>query len=72
LVVVVRNGAPLWVILAAVILVIMVAVAIVVLLLTKGTVVVLAIPGFSAESVILGLGLGVLLLAFKRRKRADA
>jgi len=69
--VLVRNGTPLWAILAAVILVVMVVVAVVVLLLTRGSVVVLAIPGFSTESVILGSALGILLLTFKRRKHAN-
>ena len=69
MVVVVRNGAPLWAILAAVILVVMVVVAVVILLLTRGTVLVLAIPGFPIESIILGTTLGLLLLAIKRRQR---
>jgi hypothetical protein len=68
MVVVVRNGTPVWAILAAVILVIMVAVAVVILLLTRGTVLVLAIPGFPTESVILGLSLGVLFLILGRRR----
>ncbi len=67
MVVVVRNGTPLWAILTAVILVIMVVVAVVVLLLTRGTVLVLAIPGFPIESIVLGSILGILLLILKRR-----
>jgi len=68
MVVVVRDRSPLWAVIAAVVLV-LAAVSILLLIITggRGTVFVVAIPGFPPESIVIGLLVGVLLLALKRR-----
>lgn len=68
MVVVVRDKSPLWAVIA-VILLLLTAVSILLLIMTggRGTVFVVAIPGFPPESILIGLLVGVLLLALKRR-----
>jgi len=68
LVVVVRDRFPTWA-LILVILLVLVAVAILTLVITggRGTVFVVAIPAFPPESIVIGLLVGVLLLALKRK-----
>ena len=68
MVVVVRDKSPLWAVIA-VILLVLAAVSILLLVITggRGTVFILAIPGFPPESIIIGLLVGVLLLALKRK-----
>ena len=68
MVVVVRDRSPLWAVIAVVLLV-LAAVSILLLIITggRGTVFVVAIPSFPPESIVLGLLVGVLLLALKRR-----
>lgn len=75
MVVVVGERTPVWAILAVVIVVILVVVAVLTLIFTggRGTLLVVAIPGFPAESIILGLALGAVLVIVKRvseKKRA--
>lgn len=67
--VVVGERTPMWAIIAVLMVVVLVVVAIVVFILTggRGTLLVVAIPGFPVESIILGLGLGVLLVLLKRK-----
>ncbi len=67
MVVVVRGGSSLWTILAAIILVVIIILSIILFLITKGTVLIVAIPGFPVESIILGLAAGTLLIALRRR-----
>lgn len=69
MVVVVGERTPLWAVLAVIIIVILAVVAVLVFILSggRGTVLVVAIPGFPTESIILGLALGVLLVALKRK-----
>jgi membrane protein implicated in regulation of membrane protease activity len=68
LVVVVRDRSPLWAVVAAILLV-LVAVAILLFIITggRGTVFVIAVPGFPPESIAIGLLLGVLLMVLKRK-----
>jgi membrane protein implicated in regulation of membrane protease activity len=68
LVVVVRDRSPLWAVIAAILLV-LVAVAILLFIITggRGTVFVIAVPGFPPESIAIGLLLGVLLMVLKRK-----
>jgi membrane protein implicated in regulation of membrane protease activity len=68
LVVVVRDRSPLWAVIAAILLV-LVAVAILLFIITggRGTVFVIAVPGFPPESIAIGLLLGVLLVVLKRK-----
>jgi membrane protein implicated in regulation of membrane protease activity len=68
LVVVVRDRSPLWAVIAAILLV-LVAVAILIFIITggRGTVFVIAVPGFPPESIAIGLLLGVLLVVLKRK-----
>ncbi len=68
MVVVVRDEPSIWVILAVVTLVLSIAALIFFFLITggRGTVLVLAIPGFPAESIVLGIALGVLLVVLRR------
>jgi hypothetical protein len=58
-------------ILFTLILVVMIVVGVVVFLLSRGTVVLVAIPGFPPEAIFVGLVLGLLLLAFKRARRSS-
>ncbi len=60
---------PLWAVLAVIIITILLVVAVLVYILSvgRGSVLVVAIPGFPTESIILGLTLGVLLVALKRK-----
>ncbi len=69
MVVVVGERTPIWAIVAVLIIVVMVVVAILVFVFTGGraTMLVVAIPGFLVESIILGLGLGVLLVLLMRK-----
>ncbi len=69
MVVVVGERTPLWAVLAVIIIVVLVVVAVLMFIVTggRGTLLVVAIPGFPAESIILGLALGVLLVILKRR-----
>ena len=57
-----------WVLILVMLLVV-VAVAILVFALTggRGTVLVVAIPGFPVESLLIGLMVGLLLIVFRRR-----
>jgi len=68
LVVVVRDGFPTWAVVFA-ILVLLVAVAVLVFVITggRGTVLVVAIPGFPVESILIGLVVGLLWVTLKRR-----
>jgi hypothetical protein len=67
MVVVVRDRSPLWAVIAAVLL-ILVAVSILLIITGgRGTVFVIAIPGFPPESIAIGLLLGVVLVILKRR-----
>jgi hypothetical protein len=67
MVVVVRGGPS---VLAAVLLliIVLIVVGLLVFLLTRGSVLVVAIPGFPVESVIMGLLVGAMLVAMKRRR----
>lgn len=69
MVVVVGERTPIWAIFAVILIVVLVVVAILVFMLSggRGTLLVLAIPGFPVESIILGLGLGLLLVLLKRK-----
>jgi len=73
LVVVGGERTPIWPIFAVLIIVVLVVVAILFFILTggKGTLLVVAIPGFPVESIILGLGLGVLLVLLKRKAASN-
>ena len=73
MVVVVGERTPIWAILAVLIIVVLVIVAILFFILTGGraTLFVVAIPGFPVESIILGLGLGVLLVLLKRKPASN-
>jgi len=65
---VVRDRFPTWALILAILLV-FVAVALLTLVITggRGTVFVVAIPGFPPESIVIGLLFGVLLVALKRK-----
>ena len=69
MVVVVGERTPIWPIFAVLIIVVLVVVAILLFIVTGGraTLLVVPIPGFPVESIILGLGLGVLLVLLKRK-----
>ena len=66
--VVVRDRFPTWAVILAILLVLIV-VAVLVFAITggRGTVLVVAIPGFPLESVAIGLVVGLLWLVLKRR-----
>ena len=68
MIVVVRDKSPAWAVIAAILLS-LAAVSILLLIITagRGTVFVVAIPGFPPESILIGLLVGVLLIALKRR-----
>jgi len=68
MVVVVRDKFPTWAVVLAIILV-LIAVAILTLAITggRGTVLVVAIPGFPLESLLIGLVVGLLWIVLKRR-----
>ncbi len=70
MVVVVEERTPVWAILAVIIIVISVVVGILFFVLTggRGTLLVVAIPGFPFESMALGIAAGVLLLFLKRTR----
>ena len=63
-----RNNFPTW---AAILLILLVTVAVAILGLIitggRGTVLVVAIPGFPVESLVIGLMIGVFLILFRRR-----
>lgn len=69
MVVVVGERTPLWAVLAIIIIVILVVVAVLAFVLSggRGTMLVVAIPGFPTESIVLGLAIGILLVALKRK-----
>ncbi|MGA3405205.1 MAG: hypothetical protein ABSD49_05700 [Candidatus Bathyarchaeia archaeon] len=73
MVVVVGGRTPIWPIFAVLIIVVLVVVAILLFILTggRGTLLVVAIPGFPVESIILGVGLGVLLVLLKRKPASN-
>ena len=66
--VVVRDRFPTWAVILTILLVLIV-VAVLVFAITggRGTVLVVAIPGFPLESVAIGLVVGLLWLVLKRR-----
>ena len=68
LVVVAKDRFPVWTVIAVMLLV-LVAVAILVFVITggKATVLVVAIPGFPFESIMVGLVVGLLWIVLKRR-----
>jgi amino acid transporter len=72
-VVVVRDRFPTWAAIFAILLV-LVAVAILVFVISggRGTVLVVAIPGFPLESIMIGLALGLLWVLLKRRSAKSA
>ncbi len=74
MVVVIGKGTPLWAVLAVIIVVILVVVAVLMFIVTggRGTLLVVAIPGFPVESIILGLALGALLVILKRISKKKA
>ena len=67
--VVVRDRSSLLIACAAIIVVLVVA-AISIILISggRGTVFVVALPGFPIESIIIGLAAGLLLVAVRRRR----
>jgi len=68
LVVVAKDRFPVWTVIVVMLLV-LVAVAILVFVITggKATVLVVAIPGFPFESIMIGLVVGLLWIVLKRR-----
>lgn len=71
MVIVVKDKTPLWAALAITTLVLVVVGLLLFLLIGRGqgTVFVVAIPGFPVESIVLGLVVGLLLVASRRRRR---
>jgi hypothetical protein len=69
LVVVARDDSPLWLILLVISVITIVIAAILIFALggLGGGLVVVAIPGFPPESLVLGLAVGILLIFLKRR-----
>ena len=69
MVVVVRDRFPIWAVIFAILLV-MVAIAIIIFVITggRGTVLVVAIPGFPVESILIGLVVGLLWVVLRRKK----
>jgi hypothetical protein len=70
LVIVVRDRVPTWAVIL-VILLILVAVAVLVFAITggAGTILVVAIPGFPIESILIGLALGLLWAMMRHRSK---
>jgi len=68
LLVVPRNNFPTW---ATILLILLVTVAVAILGLVitggRGTVLVVAIPGFPVQSILIGLMIGLFLILFRRR-----
>jgi len=71
LVVVVRSNSPVWLILMVLSIISLVIAGILILALGRGNgnLMIVAIPGFPAESIILGLTLGMLLIFVRRIRR---
>ena len=69
MVVVVGQRSPLLAVLAVIIIVILVVVALFIFIISgvKGTMLVVVIPGFPNEAIILGLALGVILVTLRRK-----
>jgi hypothetical protein len=69
-VVVVRDRFPIWAVILAILLV-LIAVAILGFVITggRGTVLVVAIPGFPLESLMIGLVVGLLWIVLRRRSK---
>ena len=69
MVVVVGHRTPLLAVLVLIIIVILVVVAVLIFILSggRGTILVVAIPGFPNEAIILGLALGVILVTLRRK-----
>ncbi|HXX72861.1 MAG TPA: hypothetical protein VEI80_04130 [Candidatus Acidoferrales bacterium] len=72
--VIVRDDNPLWVILTVISIVTIVVAIILILILGRmgAGFVVIAIPGFPPESILLGTALGILLIVLKRRRDSPA
>ena len=68
MVVVVRDRVSSWAVLAVTVLVLIV-VGILVFLITGGRVLVVALPGFPPESILVGLAAGVVLIVLKRKRK---
>ncbi|MGD0422608.1 MAG: hypothetical protein ABSA92_04030 [Candidatus Bathyarchaeia archaeon] len=70
MVVVVRDRFPIWAVILAILLV-LIAVAILGFVITggRGTVLVVAIPGFPLESLMIGLVVGLLWIVLRRRSK---
>ena len=68
--VVVRDRFPIWAVILAILLV-LIAVAILGFVITggRGTVLVVAIPGFHLESLMIGLVVGLLWIVLRRRSK---
>ena len=68
--VVVRDRFPIWAVILAILLV-LIAVAILGFVITggRGTVLVVAIPGFPPESLMIGLVVGLLWIVLRRRSK---
>lgn len=68
--VVVRDRFPIWAVILAILLV-LIAVAILGFVITggRGTVLVVAIPGFPLESLMIGLVVGLLWIVLRRRSK---
>lgn len=66
---VVKDRAPIWAIISVIILVLVIVSVVLSLLISRGRegIVVIALPGFPFESMIIGLAIGLLVLSLKRR-----
>ena len=69
MVVVARDRFPIWAVIFAILLM-LVAVAIIIFVITgeRGTVFVVAIPGFPVESILIGFVVGLLWVVLRRKK----
>lgn len=69
-----RDDNPLWVILTVISIVTIVVAVILILILGRmgAGFVVIAIPGFPPECILLGTALGILLIVLKRRRDSPA
>ena len=69
-----RDDNPLWVVLTRISIVTIVVAIILILILGRmgAGFVVIAIPGFPPESILLGTALGILLIVLKRRRDSPA
>ena len=65
---IVKDKVPTWAVIFAIV-VVLVSVAVLVFAITggKGTILVVAIPGFPAESIVIGLMVGFLVFVLKHR-----